>query len=114
MKPRFWNAVLGVLSVGNLGAVWFAAVPGEAAHAMIHATLALVFGLWAMGRMQVGAARVRADALEAANDDEFAALQDEFSDMQRALSEMQDRLDFTERLLGQARDEVRLPERPET
>ena len=31
-KTRVWNAVLVVLSAGNLGAVWFAAQPGEPAN----------------------------------------------------------------------------------
>lgn len=46
-KTRLWYAVLIVLSVINLAAVWFAARPGEPWHATIHAALAVGFGLWA-------------------------------------------------------------------
>jgi len=60
-KTRFWNAVLVLLSAGNLVSVWFAA-PGEPWHATIHAALALAFGLWAQGRMRLEGARLRADA----------------------------------------------------
>ena len=52
-KTRFWNAVLVLLSAGNLVSVWFAARPGEPWHATIHAALALGFGLWAQGRMRL-------------------------------------------------------------
>jgi hypothetical protein len=54
-KTRFWNAVLVVLSAGNLVSVWFAAQPGEPWepwHATIHAALALGFGLWALHRIR--------------------------------------------------------------
>lgn len=50
-KSRVLNAVLVVLSAGNLGAVWFANGPGEQWHATVHAALALGFGLWALQRM---------------------------------------------------------------
>ena len=50
-KTRVWNAVLVVLSAGNLVSVWFAARPAEPWHATIHAGLALAFGLWAQRRM---------------------------------------------------------------
>jgi hypothetical protein len=54
-KARFWNAVLVLLSAGNLVSVWFAAQPGEPWepwHATTHAALALGFGLWAQRRMR--------------------------------------------------------------
>lgn len=47
-----WSVVLVLLSVGNLASVWFAARPGEAWHAAIHAALALGFGLWAHHRLR--------------------------------------------------------------
>ena len=52
-KTRFWNAVLVLVSAVNLVAVWFAAQPGEAWHAAIHAALALGFGLWAHHRIRL-------------------------------------------------------------
>jgi hypothetical protein len=46
-KHRAWIGVAGLLSLVNLGAVWFAAQPGEPWHATAHALLALLFGLGA-------------------------------------------------------------------
>jgi hypothetical protein len=46
-KHRAWIAVAWLLSLGNLGAVWFAARPAEPWHATVHALLALLFGLGA-------------------------------------------------------------------
>lgn len=53
-KSRFLNAVLVLLSAGNLVSVWFANGPGEQWHATIHAALALGFGLWAQHRLRLG------------------------------------------------------------
>lgn len=47
-----WSLLLVLLSAGNLVSVWFAARPGEAWHATIHAALALGFGLWAHHRLR--------------------------------------------------------------
>ena len=46
-KHRAWIVVASLLSLVNLGAVWFAAQPGEPWHATAHALLALLFGLGA-------------------------------------------------------------------
>ena len=46
-KHRAWIPIAWLLSLGNLGAVWFAALPGEPWHATIHALLALLFGVGA-------------------------------------------------------------------
>lgn len=113
-KTRFWNAVLVLLSAGNLVSVWFAAGPGEPWHATIHATLALGFGLWAQRRMRFEGARWGAGALDKGSEVETAALRDEVGDVRRELDEVQERLDFAERLLSQAREEDRLPGRRET
>jgi hypothetical protein len=110
-KTRFWNAVLVVLSAGNLGAVWFAAQSGEAWHATIHAGLALGFGLWAQRRMRLEEARLWAGALDTSSGVEVAALRSEVGEARRELGEVQERLDFAERLLSQAREADRLPRR---
>jgi hypothetical protein len=112
-KTRIWNAVLVVLSAGNLVSVWFAAQPGEPWHATIHAGLALGFGLWAQARMRLQEPRLAAGALDQGSDGEIAALRDEAGDVRRELSELQERLDFAERLLSQAREGDRLPGRRE-
>lgn len=46
-KHRAWIVVAWLLSLLNLGAVWFAAQPAEPWHATTHALLALLFGLGA-------------------------------------------------------------------
>lgn len=113
-KTRFWNAVLVLLSAGNLVAVWFAAQPGEPWHATIHAALALAFGLWAQRRMRLEEARLRAGALDPGSEVEIAALRDEVGEVRGELGEVQERLDFAERLLSQARAVDRPPGRRET
>ena len=113
-KTRFWNAVLVLLSAGNLVSVWFAARSGEPWHATIHAALALAFGLWAQGRMRLEEARLPAGALDEGSGVEIAALGDEVGEVRRELDEMQERLDFAERLLTQAREVDRRPDRRET
>jgi len=112
-KTRFWNSVLVLLSAGNLVSVWFAARPGEPWHATIHAALALAFGLWAQGRMRLEEPRLGADALDKGSEVEIAALRDEAGEVRRELGEVQERLDFAERLLSQAREADRLPDRRE-
>jgi hypothetical protein len=112
-KARFWNAVLVLLSAGNVVSVWFAAQPGEPWHATIHAALGLAFGLWAQSRMRLEA-RLRAGALDEGSGGEIPALRDEVGEVRRELGEVQERLDFAERLLSQAREGDRLPGRRET
>ena len=47
-KHRAWIPVAGILSLGNLIGVWFAARPGEPPeHATLHALLAVLLGLGA-------------------------------------------------------------------
>lgn len=95
IKPRIWYPIAVVLSAVNLGAVWFAARPGEPWHATAHAGLALAFGLWAYRLRQTR----RGSELEAHA--EPLALQ--VDDLRHALAETQDRLDFAERVLSQGR-----------
>jgi hypothetical protein len=51
-KHRAWIPAAWILSAANLGAVWFAARPGEAWHASAHALLAVAFGIGAQ-RLQL-------------------------------------------------------------
>jgi hypothetical protein len=44
-KHRAWIPIAWVLSAANVGAVWFAALPAEPAHATAHAALAVLFGV---------------------------------------------------------------------
>ena len=50
-KHRAWIPVAWLLSLGNVVAVWFAALPAEATHATIHALLAVLFGVGAQRLM---------------------------------------------------------------
>ena len=67
-KHRAWIPIAWLLSLSNLGAVWFAAQPGEPWHATTHALLAVLF---AVGARQLMTRRVsspidesRADRLQ--------------------------------------------------
>ena len=46
-KHRAWIPIAWLLSLGNAGAVWFAAQPAEPWHATAHAVLAVLFGVGA-------------------------------------------------------------------
>jgi hypothetical protein len=102
-KPAIWFPIAVVLSAVNVGAVWFAAQPGEAWHATIHAGLALGFGLWAQ-RLRRGTPQLVADT-------RLEELAVELDQQRLELSEAQERLDFAERVMAQ-RAEVR-PGEPE-
>lgn len=44
-KHRAWIPIAWLLSLGNVAAVWFAALPAEPWHATAHAGLAVLFGV---------------------------------------------------------------------
>ena len=46
-KHRAWIPISWLLSVANVGAVWFAALPGETWHATAHALAAALFAVGA-------------------------------------------------------------------
>ncbi len=50
-KHRAWIPVAWLLSLGNLVAVWFAALPAEPWHATTHALLAVLFAVGAQRLM---------------------------------------------------------------
>lgn len=74
----------------------------------------VLHGLQKMAQIRLEEARVRAGAGDAGSQTEIAALRDEVGELRRELGEVQERLDFAERLLGQARDPERIPGRRET
>ena len=92
-KPRIWYPIAAVLSVLNVAAVWFAAVPGEPMHATVHAAAALAFGLWAQ--------RLRQRTLGSEDPAKLEELELEMNDLRLELAEAQERLDFAERVLAQ-------------
>jgi hypothetical protein len=109
-KPKVWFPIAAVLSGINLAAVWFAAVPGEPAHATIHAGLALAFGYWAVRlRQRLGGTEHEA-RFQALEDDagRLESIDDEMDRLRQALSETQERLDFAERMLVQGRESRRV------
>ena len=99
-NPKTWRPIAMVLSAGNLVAIGFAA--GAPAHAIGHGVLALAFGYWAerMRRPAAGSLEDRETRLE--------ALEEELSRMQGELGEAQERIDFAERMLGQAAEARRV------
>ena len=59
-KHRAWIPIAWLLSLANVGATWFAAVPAEPEHATAHALLAVLFGVGAqrlMSRRRPSSAR---------------------------------------------------------
>lgn len=46
-KHRAWIPIAWLLSLGNVAAVWFAALPAETWHATAHALAAVLFGVGA-------------------------------------------------------------------
>lgn len=64
-KHRAWIPIAWLLSLLNLGAVWFAAQPAEPWHATIHALLAVLFAVGARHLM----ARQGPSAIEASRAD---------------------------------------------
>jgi hypothetical protein len=50
-KHPAWVPIAWLLSVANIGAVWFAALPAEPWHATTHALLAVLFGVGAQRLM---------------------------------------------------------------
>lgn len=101
-KPKIWYPIASILSAVNLGAVWFAAAPGEPLHATGHAVLAVAFAMWAQ-RLK---GRLRPEALSGEHQVGTDTLALDVDDLRQALAETQERLDFAERVLAQG-DKVR-------
>ena len=99
-NPKTWRPIAIVLSAVNLVAIGVTA--GAPAHAIGHGALALAFGYWAerMRRPAAGTTEEREARLE--------ALEDELTRMQDELGEAQERIDFAERMLGQAAEARRV------
>lgn len=105
-EHRAWIPVAWLLSLVNLGAVWFAARPAEPWHATVHALLAVGFALGA----QRLAARRR--ALARSEEGQRTLDQPEYGEqamegMRARVLELEERVDFAERLLAQSREAER-------
>ncbi len=107
-RHRAWIPIAWLLSLINLGGVWFAARPAEPWHATIHALLAVLFALGAqrLGKKPTADADVveRLRELEA----RLAGL-DKLHEVEGRLAELEERLDFTERALVDVRTRAQLP-----
>ncbi len=105
-KHRAWIPTAWALSAANLVSVWFAALPGEPAHATLHALLAAALALGARHlTIRRRAEQNRADLQQVLDQNE--QLQQNAEEMRARVSELEDRLDFTGRLLMQQGDPVR-------
>ena len=71
----------------------------------------IFLGLQKHAHTRLEEARVRAGALAAGGEAELTALRVVVGDLRRELGELQERMDFTERMLTQAREVERLPGR---
>ena len=100
-KPAIWYPIAVALSAINLVAVGFALRPAEPWHAVMHAALALGFGLWAR-RLRQGPAG--SEPLQAP----LEVIEGEVSRLREELTETQERLDFAERMLAQGREPRRV------
>jgi hypothetical protein len=110
-KHRAWIPVAWSLSVINVGAVWFAALPAEPAHATVHALLAVGFAL--------GARRLMARRQGALPNEDLQQVLDQNEQMQQTIDsmeaqvrELEERVDFAERLVAQQKDAQRQPLQP--
>jgi predicted RNase H-like nuclease (RuvC/YqgF family) len=71
-------------------------------------------GMQKVAKMRLEEAKARAGSVDPGMADEVQALHEEVSTLHRELEELNERMDFTERVLAQARERNRLPGPPET
>jgi len=112
-KHRAWIPVAWLLSAANVASVWFAAAPGEAAHATVHALLAVLFGVGAqhLARRKQLAAGADLEAPLQEIEDRLAEL-DRLPAPDGRLNDLEERLDFLERALVEVRTRHRTPKPP--
>jgi hypothetical protein len=109
-KHRAWIPIAWALSVLNVGATWFAARPGEATHAAVHALLAAAFALGAQHLAARGRVEPSEDLKQALDQNE--ELQRTIEVMQDQARQLEERVDFAERLLIQQKDSARVDATP--
>jgi hypothetical protein len=105
-----WRRLSIVLSAFNVAGAGFAIAAGEAWHAGIHVSLALVFG-FAAWRLKAGSSGSELAHIQQQLDQQATALEEAQGALARQateLAELQERVDFTERILAQARDRQKL------
>lgn len=105
-KPAIWRPIAWILSAVNVGGLYFAMRAGEAPHAMVHGVLALGFAWWAT-RLGRGPAGAELNRLQEQLEQQAVVLEDTqalLASQANQIAELHERIDFTERLLTQARD----------
>ncbi len=109
-QHRAWIPVAWLLSLVNVGAVWFAAAPAEPLHATVHAALGVGFALGARHLMTRQPRATRAEQLPPSSD-QSEQLHQTIDGLQGQMQELEERLDFTERLLAQQREAIAAAQR---
>ena len=106
-KHRGWIPVAWLLALVNLGAVWFAARPGETWHATAHALLA---GLFALGAQRLTARQRSGGLLGELHQtiERNQLLEQTVESLQGRLGELEERVDFAERLMAKQGEADRL------
>lgn len=106
LNPRIWVPIAQFATAINVGAVYFAAQAAEPWHATLHAGLAVAL------TVGVDWLRARARTADVLSDGRMAGqdmVPGEMEQVRHELAEVQERLDFTERLLSQRREQERGP-----
>jgi hypothetical protein len=114
-KHRAWIPVGWLLAAANVGAIWFAALPGEALHATTHGLLAVLFAVGAQRLSQRRTATLLDDDVVERMGELEAQLTelDRLPDPANRIAELEERLDFMERALVQVRERAQLPPKDE-
>lgn len=111
MTIKTWRRLAIVASVFNVAGAGFAIAAGEGWHAGIHVSLALGFGFAAQRLAEIDR-KAAPTSLQAQLDEQTAALEEAETKLAlqaKQLAELEERMDFTERMLAQARDKQKLP-----
>src|SRR5207247_1040139 len=112
--PRIWEPIAWILTGINVVSAGFAAVPGQTVHAATHATLAVLFALWAQRLRRQKAAAADASVTDASMAERLSELEsrsgefEKLQDVETRLAELEERLDFTERALVEVRSRTQL------
>ena len=80
-KHRAWIPIAWLLSAINVAATWFAAQPGEATHAMVHALLAAAF---AAGAQRLADRRKASLGGHAESQGDIIALREELGELRQS------------------------------
>ena len=81
---------------------------------MIPVSAIVLSGLQKLAKLRIEKAQARADSMNTGTTSKVQTLRKKVTELHRALEELNKRMDFTERVLTQARDRDRLPGPPDT